>query len=95
MPDVVIALLIGCALGFGIGYAVRERVSRERPPPSRAKHSLEVLIARIAAGAFGFLIFNHAFDGPDLYGASNFFDTMPSRPSLQTDRRPICQPPIA
>ena len=30
MPDVVIALLVGCALGFGIGYAVRERVSRER-----------------------------------------------------------------
>ena len=30
MPDVVIAFLIGCALGFGIGYAVRERVSRER-----------------------------------------------------------------
>jgi hypothetical protein len=30
MPDIVIAVLIGCALGFGIGYAVRERVSRER-----------------------------------------------------------------
>ena len=27
-------------------------------------------IARVA-GAFGFLIFNHAFDGPDLYGASS------------------------
>jgi hypothetical protein len=38
----------------------------------------------VAAGAFGFLIFNHAFDGPDLYGASSFFETMPSRPSLQT-----------
>jgi hypothetical protein len=25
---------------------------------------------RVAAGAFGFLIFNHAFDGPDLYGES-------------------------
>jgi hypothetical protein len=25
--------------------------------------------ARVAAGAFGFLIFSHAFDGPDLYGA--------------------------
>src|SRR5262245_32262423 len=32
-----------------------------------------------AAGAFGFLIFNHVFDGPDLYGASSFFETMPSR----------------
>jgi hypothetical protein len=28
----------------------------------------------VAAGAFGFLIFNHAFDGPDLYGASSFFE---------------------
>jgi hypothetical protein len=28
-------------------------------------------IARVAAGAFGFLIFSHAFDGPDLYGASS------------------------
>jgi hypothetical protein len=25
-----------------------------------------------AAGAFGFLIFGHAFDGPDLYGAFSF-----------------------
>ena len=30
MPDFMIAFLVGCALGFGIGYAVRERVSRER-----------------------------------------------------------------
>jgi hypothetical protein len=30
VPDVMIALLVGCALGFGIGYAVRERVSRQR-----------------------------------------------------------------
>jgi hypothetical protein len=29
MPDVMIAVLVGCALGFGIGYSVRERVSRE------------------------------------------------------------------
>jgi len=35
------------------------------------------------AGAFGFLIFDHAFDGPDLYGESSFFETMPSRPSLR------------
>jgi hypothetical protein len=26
-------------------------------------------MARVAAGAFGFLIFSRAFDGPDLYGA--------------------------
>jgi hypothetical protein len=30
------------------------------------------------------LIFNQAFEGPDLYGESSFFETMPSRPSLQT-----------
>ena len=39
---------------------------------------------RVAAAAFGFLVLSHAFDGPDLYGASSFFETMPSRPSLQT-----------
>jgi hypothetical protein len=31
-------------------------------------------VARVAAGAFGFLIFSHAFDGPDLYGAFSFFE---------------------
>jgi hypothetical protein len=36
----------------------------------------------VAAGALGFLIFSHAFDGPDLYGASSFFETMPSRTKL-------------
>jgi hypothetical protein len=30
-------------------------------------------VARVAAGTFGFLIFSHAFDGPDLYGALSFF----------------------
>ena len=35
----------------------------------------------VVAGAFGFLTFSHTFDGPD---ASSFFETMPSRPSLQT-----------
>jgi hypothetical protein len=35
-------------------------------------------MARVAAGAFGFLIFSHAFDDPDLYGASSFFETMPA-----------------
>jgi hypothetical protein len=39
-------------------------------------------IARVAAGAFGFLIFSHAFDGPDLYGASSFFETIPSSSKL-------------
>jgi hypothetical protein len=37
----------------------------------------------VAAGALGFLIFSHAFDDPDLYGALSFFETMPSGPSLQ------------
>jgi hypothetical protein len=41
-------------------------------------------IERVAAGALGFLIFSHAFDDLDLYGALSFFETMPSRPSLQT-----------
>jgi hypothetical protein len=36
--------------------------------------------ARVAAGAFGFLIFNHTLDGPDLYCAFSLFETMPSRP---------------
>jgi hypothetical protein len=35
----------------------------------------------VAAGDFGFLIFSHTFEGPDLYGASSFFETMPSRPT--------------
>ena len=39
--------------------------------------------ARVAAGAFGFLTFNHVFDGPDLYGASSFFETMPSPGNAQ------------
>ena len=30
MPDVVIAFLFGSALGFGIGYGVREYISRQR-----------------------------------------------------------------
>jgi hypothetical protein len=30
------------------------------------------------------LIFSHAFDGPDLYGASSFFETMPSSPRWKT-----------
>jgi hypothetical protein len=30
MPDILIGLLIACALGFGAGYGVREYVSRQR-----------------------------------------------------------------
>jgi len=30
MPDIAIAFLVGCALGFGVGYGVRKRVSRKR-----------------------------------------------------------------
>jgi hypothetical protein len=32
------------------------------------------------AGAFGFLIFNHAFEGPDLYGALSFFEVDLAQP---------------
>ena len=38
----------------------------------------------MAAGALGFLIFSHAFDGPDLYGALSFFETMPSIPNYES-----------
>ena len=30
MPDIAIVFLAGCALGFAIGYGVRERISRKR-----------------------------------------------------------------
>jgi hypothetical protein len=43
-----------------------------------------------AAGAVGFLIFNHTFNGPDLYGALSFFETMPSRQSLRPPQT-ICR----
>ena len=47
-------------------------------------------IARVATGAFGFLIFNHAFDGPDLYGALSFFETIPSTPkTARGSKQPI------
>jgi hypothetical protein len=38
-------------------------------------------MARVAAGAFGFLIFNQAFEAPDLYDESSFFETM-TMPSI-------------
>jgi hypothetical protein len=31
-------------------------------------------MARVAGGAFGFLIFNHAVVGPHLYDALSFFE---------------------
>jgi hypothetical protein len=53
----------------------------------RTSHSFcGASITRVAAGAFGFLIFSHAFDWPDLYGALSFFETMPSSPKWQTAR---------
>jgi hypothetical protein len=30
MPDIVIGFLVGCALGFWLGYAIREQKSRKR-----------------------------------------------------------------
>jgi len=38
---------------------------------------------RVAAGAFGFLLLSQARAGPDGYGASIRFETMPSRPRSQ------------
>ena len=35
----------------------------------------------MAAGAFGFLIFSQAFDGPDLYGALSFFEFLQDKSS--------------
>src|SRR5262245_13180437 len=40
-------------------------------------------IAGVAAGAFGFLTLIQVFDEPERYGESSFFETIPSRPSLQ------------
>jgi hypothetical protein len=36
----------------------------------------------VAADIFRFLIFSHTLDGPDLYGASSFFETMALKPKL-------------
>src|SRR5262249_40600377 len=44
-------------------------------------------IARVALGVFRFLTLIQVFEGPDLYGASTFLETIPSRPSLQKDER--------
>jgi hypothetical protein len=30
MPDILIAFLVGCTLGLGIGYSVRDWKSRQR-----------------------------------------------------------------
>jgi len=30
MPDIAIVFLVGCALGFAVGYGVREQMSRKR-----------------------------------------------------------------
>jgi hypothetical protein len=62
-----------------VGKSGQRSVDTRQPPRLKIRHRL----VRVAAGAFGFLIFNHVFDGPDLCGASSFFETMPSRPSLQ------------
>jgi hypothetical protein len=40
-------------------------------------------IAGVAAGAFGLLTLIQVFDEPERYGESSFFETIPSRPSLQ------------
>ena len=51
-------------------------------------------MARVAAGALEFLIFSHAVDGPDLYGALSFFETMPSKAELTNGLNQFrCRPP--
>jgi hypothetical protein len=52
-------------------------------------------IARLAAGAFGFLTLIQVLDGPERYGAFSFFDTMPSRPSWQTASSILSQKMLA
>ena len=39
---------------------------------------------RRAAAAFGFFTFIQTLEGPERYGAFSFFETIPSKPSLQT-----------
>src|SRR4029453_16360891 len=56
---------------FGL-YAARHRSTENGGKPLRRCRRWGV-----AAGAFGFLIFSHAFDGPDLYGASSFLRQCP------------------
>src|SRR4029450_11360229 len=49
------------------------------PPPQGGVFRADMLkkwrysMMPVAAGAFGFLTFNHAFADPDLYGASSLF----------------------
>ena len=38
MPDIVIALLFGCALGFGVGYAAESQMMLANPAPHRGSH---------------------------------------------------------
>jgi hypothetical protein len=53
---------------YSILSAVLARNTAPRPLFPDLEHTIRRLVA---AGAFGFLIFSHALDGPDLYGASN------------------------
>jgi hypothetical protein len=43
--------------------------------PTASRRSAPRGVWTCAAGALGFLIFSHAFDGPGRYGASSFFET--------------------
>ena len=44
-------------------------------------------------GACGFLLLSQAFDGPDRYGCSRCFETMPSAPSRQAWAKRRVPPP--
>jgi hypothetical protein len=59
----------------GVVPFIGERITATTAFACRYKNKLCVNLrtfhqSRVAAGAFGFLIFSHALDGPDLYGAS-------------------------
>src|SRR5215510_1599226 len=63
--DLPLGLSPGCSTGADLRNQQRQKV------PS---------VARVAAGAFGFLTLIQVLDGPEQYGAFSFFETMPSKP---------------
>jgi hypothetical protein len=60
-------------VGITTTSVAQRRIHSERPHQKTLRNRPDQNVpstARVAAGAFGFLIFNHALDGPELYGAS-------------------------
>ena len=56
---------------------------------SRVAELLHHLDVRVAAGAFGFVIFTQSGEHPDWYGRSRRLATMPSRPMRHACRNTI------